>query len=86
MYTLNSPCLHLARMQSALTFPSARNSPLQFSFPLMKVNEIKDCLNALDIKVTEAQVGEPIVCCVLRRVTTGYLIQRLRVCYMPYVQ
>jgi kinetochore protein Nuf2 len=34
------------------------NEKIAFSFPLMKINEIKDCLNALEIKVTEAQLND----------------------------
>ena len=31
---------------------------VNWSFPLMKMTAIKDCLNALDVKVTEAQLND----------------------------
>jgi kinetochore protein Nuf2 len=36
----------------------AKEEQINWSFPLMKMHEIKDCLNALAIQVTEAQLND----------------------------
>ena len=38
--------------------PDKGDVPVPYSFPLMKMNEIKDCLNALEIKVSESQLND----------------------------
>lgn len=42
--------------------PMSRQQKSTFSFPMMKMSDIKECLNALGIKITELELSEPENC------------------------